>query len=620
MMNNNDQRAGQATGRYTSLRCFTISILISVVGCSAASILFYSNFTSLKAEVESDHVIISSLQKDLADQKLIIGRFSESVTNADVEKKLASLELSLSATEASMFTQLKATENSIGILLNDTVVKLDNTVKAAEENIHNEVAMVKVNVDKYVRTTQDQFSMENHFMVWQLAGTFTVLACLISMWHMTAHLRSFKRPFVQRKVLAILWMSPIYGVTSWFSLVFPKFEGYLSILKDFYEAYVIYQFLSFLISVVGGGDREIVVEVLSKNTEHLDPPVRIFGWFRKEHEFETPKEMAKAVLFQCQVFAMQFVLFKPLTSISLFACNSFGYYGEFGATSSSDYRSPQFWLNIVQNVSIFLAFTGLLKFYHALEHEISWCRPFPKFLCIKGIVFMTFWQGLVISFLAKTTKVGSSPSDGDTSEGGNASDLWGLQAQNFMICLEMLLFSIAHFYCFPVDEWQPNHDRNRKVVRDKMAFGDFVKDLKLIIGGDDKAKLEKLTTNKGNDKKNEHSYGTMEGAIAEDACIDEKCEEIDEVNVELDIENLSTSIRKSLVSSDAEVREAANRVISKSRMNALNQIQENDLEANQEVEELENSFLSNVVFDDTESPNSETPNENTGLLKGEMLT
>ena len=89
---------------------------------------------------------------------------------------------------------------------------------------------------------------------------------------------------------------------------------------------------------------------------------------------------------------------------------------------------------------------------------------------------MTFWQGMVIAFLARTTSMAGSPTDAN-----HDPDLWGTQAQNFMICLEMLLFSVAHFYCFPTEEWMPNHDRNKKAVGDKMAFGDFVKDLKLIM-------------------------------------------------------------------------------------------------------------------------------------------
>ena len=69
--------------------------------------------------------------------------------------------------------------------------------RAAKDEIHMEVEQVKTAINGYVRTTQDQFSMENSFMVYQLAGTFTVLGCLIAMWHMTDHLRNFHEPFVQ---------------------------------------------------------------------------------------------------------------------------------------------------------------------------------------------------------------------------------------------------------------------------------------------------------------------------------------------------------------------------------------------------------------------------------------
>ncbi len=137
-------------------------------------------------------------------------------------------------------------------------------------------------------------------MKFQLAGTFCLLAILISMWHMTAHIRQFKRPFVQRKILAILWMSPIYAVTSWLSLVFPQFEGYLAIVKDFYEAYVIYQFLSMCMSVIGRGDRDTVVEALAKHADHLVPPIRFCGCCRRKNPYPTPRDLASAVLMQCQ--------------------------------------------------------------------------------------------------------------------------------------------------------------------------------------------------------------------------------------------------------------------------------------------------------------------------------
>ena len=95
---------------------------------------------------------------------------------------------------------------------------------------------------------------------------------------------------------------------------------------------------------------------------------------------------------------------------------------------------------------------------------------------------MTFWQGLVISFLASTTE---NNNNNNNDENHEDPDLWGKQAQNFLICLEMLLFSIAHFYCFPTDEWQegyqPTMEKKVKGLSDNMAFGDFVADLKLIM-------------------------------------------------------------------------------------------------------------------------------------------
>ena len=308
---------------------------------------------------------------------------------------------------------------------------------------------------------------------------------------MTAHIREFKRPFVQRKILAILWMSPIYSITSWLSLVFPNFEGYLGIIKDFYEAYVIYQFLGFCISVIGKGDREKVVELLAHHTDHLDPPMRCCGWFRGARPTIPPRQLASAVLMQCQIYAMQFVFFRPLVSIGLFTCEKTTLCTipdasdheqsavMFGIVPLHVLEDPVVWLRIIQNISIFMAFSGLLKFYHATQDELAWCNPFPKFLCIKGIVFMTFWQGLVISFLAETTYNEPQRENVD-----HDPDLWAKQAQNFLICLEMLLFSIAHFYCFPTDEWQDGYQPlMQKRVRglDNMAFGDFVADLKLIM-------------------------------------------------------------------------------------------------------------------------------------------
>ena len=101
---------------------------------------------------------------------------------------------------------------------------------------------------------------------------------------------------------------------------------------------------------------------------------------------------------------------------------------------------------------------------------------------------MTFWQGLAITILAETTDVGGDSSD---------SEEWASSAQNFLICLEMLLFSIAHFYCFPTYEWEPNYRANfnkaKYGIKEQFALGDFVADLKLIMKGNSKRRKSSKT-------------------------------------------------------------------------------------------------------------------------------
>ena len=77
----------------------------------------------------------------------------------------------------------------------------------------------------------------------------------------------------------------------------------------------------------------------------------------------------------------------------------------------------QFYILLAQNLSVSCAFYGLVKFYHIVAEDLAWCSPWPKFLCIKGVVFMTFWQGLAISILS-----GGSDSEGDSSWGKQVSE------------------------------------------------------------------------------------------------------------------------------------------------------------------------------------------------------
>mmetsp|Transcript_16637 Transcript_16637/g.24277 ORF Transcript_16637/g.24277 Transcript_16637/m.24277 type:complete len:222 (+) Transcript_16637:219-884(+) len=136
---------------------------------------------------------------------------------------------------------------------------------------------------------------------------------------------------------------------------------------------------------------------------------------------------------------------------------------------------------MVVNISIFFAFTGLVRFYHVVKTDLAWCHPFSKFLCIKGVVFMTFWQGIVISFIASAV-FKREEQNGDYE----SAHEWSKEAQSFLICLEMFMFAIVHCFVFPTEEWEQGYqEKERKRMKgkfgDTLALRDFVRDVKVVM-------------------------------------------------------------------------------------------------------------------------------------------
>jgi Organic solute transporter Ostalpha len=81
-----------------------------------------------------------------------------------------------------------------------------------------------------------------------VGGVFVLMALPISLWDITQHVAHESAPHLQRHVVRILWMVPIYAMNAWISLVLPAASVYLDSLRECYEAYVIYNFMRFLLN------------------------------------------------------------------------------------------------------------------------------------------------------------------------------------------------------------------------------------------------------------------------------------------------------------------------------------------------------------------------------------
>ena len=108
------------------------------------------------------------------------------------------------------------------------------------------VAKTKSRMLKNPVNSEEELIHILQLLSWIFAGICSFLACVVSLRLINSHLASFTTPKIQRKIVGILWIVPIFAIDSWLSLRFIKASVYLDMFRDCYEAYVIHLFLSLM--------------------------------------------------------------------------------------------------------------------------------------------------------------------------------------------------------------------------------------------------------------------------------------------------------------------------------------------------------------------------------------
>ena len=109
-----------------------------------------------------------------------------------------------------------------------------------------------------------------------------------------------------------------------------------------------------------------------------------------------------------------------------------------------------FWQTLFVNVSIAYCISCLLALYHAFKDSLTDIKPFGKFVCIKAVVFLTFWQGIAISILGSQS-VGLLerivPQDYQ-EELEQLVPALEEGIQDILIIVEMVVFTAVHAFVF----------------------------------------------------------------------------------------------------------------------------------------------------------------------------
>ncbi|XP_074583523.1 uncharacterized protein LOC141839629 [Curcuma longa] len=269
-------------------------------------------------------------------------------------------------------------------------------------------------------------------------GTLTLLGaacCVMLTLHFTVqllsqHLFYWKNPKEQKAIIIIILMAPLYAIDSFVGLLDVQgskaFFTFLDSVKECYEALVIAKFMALMYSYLNISlSKNIVPDEIKGREIHHSFPVSLFmpHTVRLEH----------STLMLLKYWTWQFVVIRPVFSILMIVLQLFGMYTTWISWS----------FTIILNISVSMALYALVLFYHVFAKELAPHNPLAKFMCIKGIVFFCFWQGVALEILTAVGVIQSHHFWLDVEHIQEA-------IQNVLVILEMVFFAVIQQYAYSV--------------------------------------------------------------------------------------------------------------------------------------------------------------------------
>jgi len=271
-----------------------------------------------------------------------------------------------------------------------------------------------------------------------ISGACAWAAILITCHQIYQYLRWYTNPAEQRWIVRILFIVPIYAFESWLSLLFFKgnhYYVYFNAVRDCYEAFVIYNFLSLCYEYLGG-EGNIMSEIRGK-------PIKS-SWTYWTCCLAGMSYNIGFLRF-CKQATLQFCVVKPVMSFITIWLQSYGLYEDGNWDAGKGYL----YITLIYNFSISLALYALFLFYFATRELLRPFDPVLKFFTVKSVIFLSFWQGVLLAILEHLCYILPV-----YDEQGNVEKLTaGTVAagyQNFLICIEMFFAAVALKYAFPI--------------------------------------------------------------------------------------------------------------------------------------------------------------------------
>ncbi|XP_010999814.1 PREDICTED: transmembrane protein 184 homolog DDB_G0279555-like isoform X2 [Populus euphratica] len=292
------------------------------------------------------------------------------------------------------------------------------------------------------------------------AGIFVLLALVLSMYLIFEHLAAYNQPEEQKFLIGLILMVPVYSLESFLSLLDSSAAFNCEAIRDCYEAFALYCFERYLIACLGGEENTIqFMESQTLITSSSPLLEESYAYGVVEHPFPLncflrDWNLGADFYHAVKIGIVQYMILKLICALLAMILQAFGVYGE----GKFEWRYGYPYLAVILNFSQTWALYCLVQFYSVIKDKLAPIKPLAKFLTFKSIVFLTWWQGVVVAFL---NSMGAF-------KGILAQEL-KTRIQDYIICIEMGVAAIVHLYVFPAVPYK----RGERCVRNVAVMTDY---------------------------------------------------------------------------------------------------------------------------------------------------
>jgi hypothetical protein len=243
----------------------------------------------------------------------------------------------------------------------------------------------------------------------------------------------------------IIIFIPIFAVASWFALYFREYRIYYVLFREIYKGFILYSFYKLIITFFGVTKR-IPFSTSSSLIHRLitrEPirPILPFCCLPKNFYWNLNENFVKRCTIGIgQYFIIQFIC--ALVNVILDAI-----FPNIFREEIKEYKGVYLYFTILIIFSQLWAFYCLAMFLHAVRDYMKEISPNSKFMCIKMIVFFTFWQSILLKGLAYIDIINGSVDWTQTDVTNGLED--------FILCIECIGFAIAHHFYFSYKDFSP---------------------------------------------------------------------------------------------------------------------------------------------------------------------